>query len=45
MENKEFNKPTLEIVDINENDVIATSGLDAKGALDDWFNDDGKEDW
>ncbi len=45
MEKKEYNKPIIEIIYINESDIIATSGLNDKGALDNWLNEDGKEDW
>ncbi len=44
MENKEFNKPTMEIVDINENDVIATSMNNANDCKD-WGLTDGVEEW
>lgn len=45
MEKKEFIKPAIEIIYINDGDIITTSGLQNNGALNDWLNDDGKEDW
>ncbi len=45
MEKKEFIKPAIEVIYINDGDIITASGLTNKNALDNWLNDDGNEDW
>ena len=45
MEKKEFIKPAIEIIYIDDGDIITTSGLENKGTLNNWLTDDGKEEW